>query len=93
MELKINDVKNEKIELGDIVVINCNETIYKTLASQVSGRDYQFCLINLEGDGVWSSAKTIEELNEEIKSGVMCFDVYEYTIYKASEYALQLTKK
>lgn len=82
-----------KIELGDIVVIGCNGKKYETLAARISNREYQFCLVHLSGDGIWSSAKTLEELNKDTINNVTCFGEYNYTIYKTSEYFLQLTQK
>lgn len=95
MEVKVelhDSVKN--IEIGDIVVINVNMETYVTLASYISGRVHgEFCLVNLNGNSVWTSDTTIELLNKDVRNSDILFDSYNYTIYKKGEYELQLVKK
>lgn len=50
-------------------------------------------LVNLDGSGVWSSAKTLQLLDKDLKNNDCEFNEYSYTIFKASDYFLQLTQK
>ena len=93
MEIKVNgNLIKEYLTLGDVVVLNCDDDIVTALVSNVWGRECPYCLINIVNGSVWSSAKTIDKLYDDVKDKYP-FENYSYIIYSSTEYFLQLNKK
>jgi hypothetical protein len=93
LEVRVDKiVEPESLDLGDIVVLNCDDEIYVTLVTLIPGKELSFCLVGLNKGNVWSSAKTLEKLYEDTRDRYP-FEKYSFTIYKSSKYLLQLTKK
>jgi hypothetical protein len=88
-------VKKEerKLETGDIIVVIYAGKTYVLLVSMIQRGECPYMLVHLDGSGIWASEKTLELLEKNIRNNDMDFYEYEYTIYSASEYVLQLTKK